>query len=350
EKDKMPAISNYYQDEDFLVFSQNVYDYLGFTYSFNKNFKNDIVDYCENELTFHTQMTIDDIELTYNLGSCQIGLDNTDAYGLNDGEVVMSYTKYNQIFKTTYDIKNLNTFVPHKIVVKQFKHSDSKMEEPELVKELYIKKLVSSTTTFYCKEDLFKEFNELSIFEKGLYYNQNDKVTSIINYANNNSFKYNSFIADGIHTMTKAVDVFIPIFRMIAIVLCTAIVFILINFSTKMINDKLHDIGILKALGTQNRSIAIVFGIQIILIAILTIVMSTLGYFIFIDLANDVLIASLKELAESHVVLDLDFLTFKTDVVVINVILILILVIISLVAPMIKIKNIRPVKILKTKE
>ena len=65
---------------------------------------------------------------------------------------------------------------------------------------------------------------------------------------------------------------------------------------------------------------------------------------------NDVLIASLKELAPSHVVLDLDFLTFKFNVVLINVLLIIGLCLISLLVPLIKIKNIKPVKIIKAKE
>ena len=117
-----------------------------------------------------------------------------------------------------------------------------------------------------------------------------------------------------------------------------------------MIKDKMHEIGILKALGTQNNSIGIIFGLQIILIAILTILMSTIGYYFFIDLANDVLIASLKELAKNAIVLDLNFLTFKLNVVKINIILISILSCFSLIVPMVKIKNIKPVKIIKTKE
>jgi hypothetical protein len=78
--------------------------------------------------------------------------------------------------------------------------------------------------------------------------------------------------------------------------------------------------------------------------------MSTFGYYYFIDLANDVLIASLKELAASHVVIDVDFLTFKLNIVNINIVLILFLTILSLFIPMLKIKRSKPVKIIKTKE
>ena len=112
----------------------------------------------------------------------------------------------------------------------------------------------------------------------------------------------------------------------------------------------MHEIGILKALGTQNRSISIIFGIQVLLIVVLTIIMSTLGYYFFIDLANDVLIASLRELASGYVMQELDFLAFKLDVAKGNILLISVLSLISLIVPMIRIKTIKPVKIIKTKE
>ena len=87
-----------------------------------------------------------------------------------------------------------------------------------------------------------------------------------------------------------------------------------------------------------------------LLIAIFAIVLSTFGYLIFIDLANDVLVESLKVLAPSHVVLDLNFLTFKPKIALENSILIIILTIVSFVIPMIRIYRIKPVKIIKTKE
>ena len=164
------------------------------------------------------------------------------------------------------------------------------------------------------------------------------------------NYEHQSFTLEGIHTMTKAVDVFIPIFELIAIVLCVGVVFILINFSSKMIKDKMHEIGILKALGTQNGTIATVFGLQVILIALLTCILATAGYYLFIDLANDVLIESLKRLAPTHVVLDLDFLTFQQPIAIENCILVFILSIVALIVPMIKVKIIKPVQIIKTRD
>ena len=178
----------------------------------------------------------------------------------------------------------------------------------------------------------------------------NQGLANVLDVAADLSYQPQSFIVEGIHTMTKAVDVFIPIFEMIAIVLCVGIIFILVNFSTRVVKDKMHEIGILKALGTQNGTVATIFGLQMFLIALLTCVLATVGYYFFIDLANDVLIASLRRIAPSRIMLDLDFLKFELNIVRDNCILVVILTAISLLIPMIKVKTIKPVQIIKTKD
>ena len=150
--------------------------------------------------------------------------------------------------------------------------------------------------------------------------------------------------------MTRAVEVFIPIFELVAIFLCVGVIFILVNFSSKMINDKMKEIGILKALGVKNAPLSLIFGLQILLIALLTCVMTTAGQYLFIDLANDVLIESLKKLASSYIVMDLQFLTFQPNIAVANCMLIWVLSMVSIVFPMVKIKEIKPVKIIKARE
>ena len=116
------------------------------------------------------------------------------------------------------------------------------------------------------------------------------------------------------------------------------------------INGKMHEIGIMKALGTKNTSIGVVFGLQVGLIALLTCILSTVGYYFFIDMANEILIGSIRQIAPEHTLPDLQFLIFKPEIAVMNCLLVFALAFVSFLLPMIKIKAIKPVKIIKAKE
>jgi ABC-type antimicrobial peptide transport system permease subunit len=195
--------------------------------------------------------------------------------------------------------------------------------------------------------DLFaKDFS----YTTGLLLEVDENIDKVIDTATDMNFMQHVSIAEGIYTMTTAVDVFVPIFELVAIFLCIGVVFILMSFSSKMIKGKMHEIGIMKALGAKNKAIGVIFGLQVALIALLTCILATAGYYVFIDLANEVLVESMMRFNPSGVVLDLDFLTFQPKIAVENCILVGILALISLVLPMIKIKAIKPVKIIKAKD
>jgi hypothetical protein len=270
---------------------------------------------------------------------------------MEESTVRINYKIYNEIFGTEYNEMNLDTFVPHKAEIAHFEYNDLDNKNPLFTKEVTVIGLTNDTyITMQVSPDIHELFVEDFIRPQALYFDGTDGIGAVLDAAGGLNFEPQSFAVEGIHTMTKAVDVFVPIFELIAVILCVGVVFILMNFSSKMINDKMHEIGILKALGAKNNSIGIVFGLQVVLIAILTCVLATLGYYFFIDFANDVLIESLKRLAPSSVVLDLDFLTFKPTVALVNCVLVFALSLVSLIIPMIKIKAIKPVKIIKAKE
>ena len=237
---------------------------------------------------------------------------------------------------------------PQKMKLAHYTLYDVEKKNPLFEKTVYVG--VHSGSSILMSDDLFSLFYKDSVFEHALYLDGIDGIGAVLDTSERIHYTPQSYTVEGVHTMTKAVDVFIPIFELVAIFLCVGVIFIMVNFSSRMIQDKMHEIGILKALGVKNHSICSIFGMQVLLIAVLTCFLATAGYYVFIGTANDILINSLKELAPSHVVLDLDFLEFHSSISVFNCILVFALSVLSLIFPMIKIKMIKPVKIIKAKE
>jgi ABC-type antimicrobial peptide transport system permease subunit len=342
-------------DPEIAAFFNEVYTTLGFSYSLNPDYvanaQRGRVYFTTGKLKFNETIEFDMFNTSY-----FSFVDSSCVYYMGQGkdELTMNISKYNEIFGTKYTEANKSEFVPHTITVAGYDWADADYETPRYSFEATVVGLHSTSDTFIASLKDNEEMRDIvgrgNVFAYGLYFDGTEGIGSVLNMAEDMNYEYQSYAVEGIHTMTKAVDVFIPIFELVAWFLCVGVIFILMNFASKMINDRMHEIGILKALGTKNSAISVIFGIQVLLINILTCIMATLGYFLFIDLANDVLIASLKRLVPNLVVLDLEFLTFIPDIAIENCILVCILSAISLIFPMIKIKAIKPVKIIKAKE
>ena len=274
----------------------------------------------------------------------------SDREPLPEDSIIINYEQYNDLFGTDYTPSNLDSFIPHTVKLTQYRQYDVDMQEPLFSDTVTIIGLRAKTTTACVSENIGRELVENDLYYSALYFDGTEGIGAVLNLADELNYEPQSYAVEGIHSMTRAVDVFVPIFEFISIFLYIGVIFILMNFATKTINDKMHEIGILKAIGTKNGTIGVVFGLQVMLIAILTCGLSTLGYYLFIDMANDILIESIRRIAPGWNLPELQFLVFEWEIALMNCALTLGLALVSLIAPMIKIKAIKPVKIIKAKE
>lgn len=347
----LSKLAKYYEDERFISLTNDIYSLLGYSYTYNENLIQDAINSDIPDVLYHHQLTFNGIPVSFDNTLCV--RPNVDFSTLQDNEIIMPYEKYNKAFGTNYTSSNLNTFVPHEFELAQYRFYDYALEEPLLkmtVKIVGIHNKSGLNSTLYVGDNVYDAFKPNNYFAKGLYFDGNEGIDKVFDLCEELEYVQQIVAVDAIHTMTKAVDVFIPIFKLIAVVLCVGIIAILVSFSSKMVKDKYHDIGIMKALGSNNLSIVSIFGLQILLIIIVTGIFSSIGYYFFIGLANDILVESLIILAPSHVMLNIDFLTFDISICLINMVIIFVLGLVSLIIPMIKIMKIKPVKIIKVKE
>ena len=353
KNDPPESFNALYEDEAFLEFLSDVYESLGFSFSLNPNFANEAHN--GRQFFSHGKLLINGaLEFIDNNNPYISFVNMKNAPTLKSGEATMSLTKYNQLFGTSYDKTTMKDFVPHTITVTSHRFYDINNEKPLYTVDLKIVALHTASDTFIlspdCNDELIDVMGSADIYYNALYCEGQEKIGKMMNAASDLNYTQQNHMIEGIHTMTKAVDVFIPIFELIAVFLCIGVIFILTSFSSKMINDKMHEIGILKAIGTKNGAIGVIFGMQVALIAALTCVMSTVGYFFFIDKADNILIDSLKRLAPGRIVMDLNFLSFSPGIAAMNCLLILALSAVSIIIPLVIIKRIKPVKIIKAKE
>ena len=122
------------------------------------------------------------------------------------------------------------------------------------------------------------------------------------------------------------------------------------NYGIKLIQERKHEIGVLKALGIKDGDLSFIFGLQMILLIILIISLYVIGSIVFIDLSNEILVKSLLELAPTHFLLTFDVLYLKAKYLIQNSILIIGIILISFIIPLLNLKSLKPTNIIKAKE
>lgn len=265
---------------------------------------------------------------------------------LGDNEVFMDVEAYNKIFGTEYTYGNCDTFVPHAI---SFLSSDFN-------NEVIYSKQMTVAGIGKCKggnmllaDNVFYEYKEKMFHCYGVYADGED-VSGFINYTMDNGYSNISLKMSAIQTMSQAVETFNKFFEFIAMILVCACVFIITSFGVKNIKSKMYEVGVMKALGCKLSSFFVIFGLHTLLIAFTTIVVFVVGYVAFANVANHILLESLKAITPTKIMLDLQFIKFDWQLALINSAVVVFISIVSTIIPIILLRRIKPVTIIKAKE
>ena len=267
---------------------------------------------------------------------------------LGDNEVFMDVEAYNKIFGTEYTYGNCDTFVPHEI---SFMSSDFN-NEVTYSKQMIVAgigKYKNKGGDMLLADNLFYEYKEKMFHCYGVYVDGED-ISGVIDYTMDNGYSNISLKMSAVQTMSQAVEVFNKFFEFIVMILVCACVFIITSFGVKNIKSKMYEVGVMKALGCKLSSFFVIFGLHTLLIAFTTIVVFVVGYVAFANVANHILLESLKAITPTKIMRDLQFIKFDWRLALINSAVVVFISIVSTIIPIILLRRIKPVTIIKAKE
>ena len=335
---------------EYLSFIDEVLQIYSISYTFNPNFKEDFLVSNSKKWTptGNSTLTYNGISFPFVERAYLQLYTQENIYKLKENEIVLDYKCYNEMFGTNYNDSNLSLFVPHNATYKYYHYYDETFLN---VKDEFEVKIVGlSKGKNYVSEEVFQRVLRQTSMITGLYFSNFTSANVIFDKAFNDGFEPNSIIAQSLSTMTKAVNIFSDFFGVIFISLCVCIFIILINYGIRLIKDRKYEIGILKALGIKDINLTFIFGMQIILLLILVLIFYFVGSVLFIGLSNDILVASLMELAPNHFLMDINVLYLKLPIMIKNSLLVILIVLLSFIIPLIKLKSLKPTNIIKAKE
>lgn len=331
--------------EEIISFLDYVNQALAISYYFGDNYKEiSSANIYEGNYVYTRNFFVNGVDASSTISyiSCGSYFDCV----LGDNEVFMDVEAYNKIFGTEYTYGNCDTFVPHAI---SFLSSDFN-------NEVIYSKQMTVAGIGKCKggnmllaDNVFYEYKEKMFHCYGVYADGED-VSGFINYTMDNGYSNMSLKMSAIQTMSQAVETFNKFFEFIAMILVCACVFIITSFGVKNIKSKMYEVGVMKALGCKLSSFFVIFGLHTLLIAFTTIVVFVVGYVAFANVANHILLESLKAITPTKIMLDLQFIKFNWQLALINSAVVVFISIVSTIIPIILLRRIKPVTIIKAKE
>ena len=330
--------------EEMLDFYDYITQVLAMGFTFEENYKENVINNPTKSWGWTFGFTVNNVNVVDKVRHISKGSFFNNK--LNGNEILMHFNVYNSIYNTEYNQFNYSSFEPHNAIIKIFDNYDNLVIEKE-VKIVGVSNLAGSN--IHVSDEFFAEYKEKSIFTYGLYFD-GDNISEIIDIAIENDYVMNSLKMSAVQTMTKAVSVFNSFFDLLVFILITACIFILISFGVKNIKSNIYEIGVLKALGCKFKNFVIMFILHTLIIVMLIVLFSYCGYYVFSDLANKILVESLKKLAPSYIVIDLKFITFNYVLMFYNSVIVFVISILSTLIPISILKKIEPISIIKAKE
>ena len=335
-------IDHILESSEYQEFLDEILNYLSISYSFNENFLeeigkscyfdgftlgNDVVkgnnDYVINEFTIGINKKVKKGEMFIPLDLVKEiqGPDYYDPYeGFKPFEIDIDFYR-------PYDKNRVDKFF-----TKHFKVSGCDQGRPAMnpadISEIMAKEILP--------------------FE--LYFDDTSSIKTLNFTAEKLGYLPESAFIMALGTMTEAVGVFSNFFNLIFITICVGTLILIITYCLKVIKDRVYEIGVLKALGCRTKDLISVFLVQILTITLTILLMYNVFSVAFIGLANDILVESLKVLAKHRFIMNLTFIISNPLYMLFNSLLIAGLILVSVILSIIKLRNIKPINIIKAKE
>lgn len=348
------------ENEQFAAFYDEVSQYLGMSYSTEPNFVEHMSQQRTNEVARVHMVTLNGTDLPSYPTISGHYYSFTDKEYLNlkleDNQIAIHYALYNLMFGTNYTAADIDSKTKLSDVVKTmelsaFHVTDQSKANPYFKMEVEVRLYsASSAANIGAGDSVLQMAMQGCTKTFGVYFAPGCNAKTATEVATSYGMVPNSIKLASISTMTRAVEVFSEFFGLIFLVLVAALVVVIVKFGLDIVRRKIYEIGVIKALGGRSSSFMVIFGVQVIVFALLVCLFAQLGMYFFVGVANDVLVKSLQTLASTRIMLDIEILAFDWPLISYDCVVAFVLCVISTLVPIVALHRVKPINIIKAKE
>ena len=315
-------VQEFNQDETTLVWSKNLY------------FSNGV-----NESTYANSPNISVLGDTAGV----------TAENFSNEEIGLPYTLYNKLFGTEFTTANLYNFdlLPDQTITVT-RYLDDNPQKPVVYSKTF--KIACLTNHYVC---LSRE-NILFLKQQDwrpsrVYFKDAVDVNTIVEFMDENGYEFVSKKQETLRGINSILNSFKPLFELIECASVLLIASFLILFGVRSIKASRYQIGVIKALGGNTADISTIFVLNTLIVGVAAALLSTLASIGIIEVANSVLINSIQTHVQQTLV-NYEIIKVFPHLLLIDSLVMICISFISSFLPVLFLKRIKPVEIIKAKE
>lgn len=331
-------LEKYKDNKLYKEFLNEVYYTLGIGYCFSPNiYEKTSPKVSEKAQICNYYVISEDGQETYidSLSECII------SSSLNQNEMIMSYGLYNKIFGTNYNFATKDEFTPHKVKLKKL----SENQTGEVLHQIEID-IVKLGDYNYISRNMQKSLFRTFIIPYKLYFDNPDDIKIINNTTKELGLSVDEIDSALVPIITTLVKVFEGFFYLILVILIVFSISHIIIFGITSMKKNSYEIGVLKAQGTKEFDIGVIFTTQTIVIGVIISLLSLVGIIVVSLIANQILLVSFENLLNVPIY-ELNILVLKPGTIIGDILIVWVISIISSLLPLIYLRKIKPFSIIR---
>lgn len=345
----LAMLAEAYEDE-IRSFYTECQSYLAYNYTFED-------DFCNKFVNSKTCMLFG----SRNLSVIIEGYENREYYFANktilssefysepnitgDNQMLLSLSELNSIVGESFTLEEANDFLNGKNITLHI--VDSYGNQHSFNVNLVIQEEVAIQTF---SDNILREMLRSVIYKCGASYNEESDCANAYKALKKEGYSVSSLTYTTASRLVEIIVAYKDLFEFIGIILLVAGVFVILVMSYDSVRKKIYEIGVLKGIGMKITDLYKVYGLNMLMEFLICLIFYIPLIFIFKDVANIILLDTIKyALTAITNIPSFDVFIVTPSIVFASIGVIICSLILGLIIPMLKIKYIKPINIIKSK-
>ena len=264
---------------------------------------------------------------------------------IKDDEIILDANVYNQLFDKNCTATDKSEFEEKTITYCLYDTN----ENCYLEKELKVVDINFGGSN-YISHDYLSNIVDANYHRIGIYVEDPSVLGEVASYVIDNDMYIDSSRLTVVQKAISVVMVFDDLFGLLMILMIVAIVALIVIHTINTLNKNIYNIGVSRSMGAHMSEMGIIFSVQMIVFGVLIVVCSMVGDYYSTNIINDIIAQAIPRIVNLPGADQITYVFYNPLITAVCSGFIMLLTIIAIFVPIIAIRVMNPVNIIKSRQ